>query len=80
MPEYELETATKSNVATSMARCCTSCACRFGYWEAKDDDDDLDAEIEQEIQQGLPAGQHHLRGLTQAVLIQNRQRGDALRR
>ena len=33
-----------------------------GYWEAKDTDDDLDAEIEKKTQTRLPADQHHLRG------------------
>jgi hypothetical protein len=34
----------------------------FGYWEAKDEKDDLDAEIESQVQARLSAGQHHLRG------------------
>ena len=45
----------------------------LGYWEAKDEEDDLDAGDRKKIPQGLPAGQHHLRGFYEAVLIQNKQ-------
>ena len=62
VPEYEIATPAKTG-ATSTARCCTTLRVPFGYWEAKDEKDDLDAEIEQEAAPRLPAGQHHLRGL-----------------
>ncbi len=40
-----------------------------GYWEAKDTDDNLDAEIAEEKGEGLPAQQHHLRGYRDGGLL-----------
>ncbi|HAJ01840.1 MAG TPA: DNA methyltransferase, partial [Brevundimonas sp.] len=43
----------------------------FGYWEAKDDKDDLDAEIEKKFRRGYPDTNIIFEDSTQAVLIQN---------
>jgi predicted helicase len=43
----------------------------FGYWEAKDDKDDLDAEIEKKFRRGYPNTNIIFEDSTQAVLIQN---------
>ena len=46
-----------------------------GYWEAKDTDDDLDAEIGKKIAKGYPLGNTIFEDTRQAVLYQNGQRG-----
>jgi len=43
----------------------------FGYWEAKDQDDDLDAEIAKKFRRGYPNTNIIFEDSTQAVLIQN---------
>jgi predicted helicase len=43
----------------------------FGYWEAKDEADDLDAEIEKKFRRGYPNTNIIFEDSTQAVLIQN---------
>lgn len=45
----------------------------FGYWEAKDTDDDLDAEIEKKKRKGYPQDNIIFEDSRTAVLIQNRQ-------
>ncbi len=45
----------------------------FGYWEAKDEKDDLDAEIEIKFRRGYPQDNIIFEDSRQAVLIQNRQ-------
>ena len=42
----------------------------FGYWEAKDEKDDLDTEIATKIRRGYPQDNIVFEDLTQAVLIQ----------
>jgi len=42
----------------------------FGYWEAKDQDDDLDAEIAKKFRRGYPDSNIIFEDSTQAVLIQ----------
>jgi predicted helicase len=44
----------------------------FGYWEAKDEKDDLDAEIDTKKRRGYPQDNIIFEDSTQAVLIQNR--------
>ncbi len=44
----------------------------FGYWEAKDEQDDLDAEMALKFQRGYPRDNILFEDSTQAVLIQNR--------
>jgi predicted helicase len=43
----------------------------FGYWEAKDADDDLDEEIAKKLRRGYPTTNIIFEDSTQAVLIQN---------
>ena len=43
----------------------------FGYWEAKDADDDLDEEIAKKFRRGYPSTNIIFEDSTQAVLIQN---------
>jgi predicted helicase len=45
----------------------------FGYWEAKDEKDDLDAEIEFKFRRGYPQDNIIFEDSRQAVLIQDRQ-------
>jgi hypothetical protein len=45
----------------------------FGYWEAKDTDDDLDEEIEKKFRRGYPQDNIIFEDSSEAVLIQNRQ-------
>src|SRR2546427_2639376 len=44
----------------------------FGYWEAKDEKDDLDAEIATKLRRGYPQDNIVFEDSTQAVLIQTR--------
>lgn len=43
----------------------------FGYWEAKDEDDDLDEEIRKKFRRGYPQSNIIFEDSTQAVLIQS---------
>lgn len=45
----------------------------LGYWEAKDEDDDLDAEIDKKLRKGYPQDNIIFEDSREAVLIQNRQ-------
>ena len=45
----------------------------FGYWEAKDTDDDLDIEIAKKLRRGYPQSNIVFENSATAVLIQNRQ-------
>jgi len=45
----------------------------FGYWEAKDTDDDLDAEIEKKKRKGYPQDNIIFEDSRTAILIQNKQ-------
>ena len=45
----------------------------FGYWEAKDEEDDLDDEIENKFRQGYPQDNIIFEDSREAVLIQNKQ-------
>src|SRR5438093_9723787 len=44
----------------------------FGYWEAKDEKDDLDSEIEYKFHRGYPQDNIIFEDSTKAVLIQNK--------
>jgi hypothetical protein len=76
LPEHEYETLTKSRVypdGTFMY----ALRVPFGYWEAKDTDDDLDAEIEKKFRKGYPQDNIIFDDSHDAVLIQNKR--DAMR-
>ena len=64
IPEYEIDTPAKDRRYVDGALLHTL-RVPFGYWEAKDEKDDLDAEIDDQAPPRLSAGQHHLRGLNQ---------------
>ena len=45
----------------------------YGFWEAKDEEDDLDAEIKKKFRRGYPQDNIVFEDSRKAVLIQNRQ-------
>jgi len=72
VPEYEIETKTKDRRYVDGALL-YELRMPFGYWEAKDEKDDLDAEIETKFRRGYPQDNIIFEDSTEAVLIQNRQ-------
>jgi len=72
IPEYEIETKTKERRYVDGALL-YELRMPFGYWEAKDEKDDLDAEIEYKFRRGYPQDNIIFEDSTEAVLIQNRQ-------
>ncbi len=70
IPEYELETRTKERRYVDGALLHTL-RVPFGYWEAKDEKDDLDAEIDFKLRRGYPKTNIVFEDSTQAVLIQS---------
>lgn len=71
VPEYEITTPTKERRYVDGALL-HALRVPFGYWEAKDEKDDLDAEIETKFRRGYPRDNIIFEDSTQAVLIQNR--------
>jgi predicted helicase len=72
VPEYEIETPTKDRRYVDGALVHTL-RVPFGYWEAKDEKDDLDAEIATKLRRGYPQDNIIFEDSTQAVLVQERQ-------
>lgn len=72
IPEYELETKAKERRYVDGALLHTL-RVPFGYWEAKDEKDDIDAEIETKFRRGYPKTNIIFEDSTQAVLIQHRE-------
>ena len=72
IPEYKLESATKDTPFVDGALL-HELRVPFGYWEAKDDKDDLDAEIAFKFKRGYPQDNIIFEDSTQAVLIQHRE-------
>jgi predicted helicase len=72
IPEYKLDSATKDTRFVDGALL-HELRVPFGYWEAKDAKDDLDAEIEFKFKRGYPQDNIIFEDSTQAVLIQHRQ-------
>jgi predicted helicase len=70
--EYELDTRTKDRRYVDGALL-HELRVPFGYWEAKDSQDDLDAEIANKFKRGYPQDNILFEDSTQAVLIQHRQ-------
>lgn len=70
IPEYELETKTKERRYVDGALLHTL-RVPFGYWEAKDEKDDLDAEIAHKFKRGYPKTNILFDDSIQAVLIQH---------
>jgi hypothetical protein len=73
LAEYPLKTATKTNIATSMARCLHELRMPLGYWEAKDAADDLDEEITKKFKKGYPQDNIIFSDDHTAVLIQHKE-------
>ena len=72
VPEYELDTATRDRRYVDGALL-HELRMPFGYWEAKDEGDDLDAEIAAKFKRGYPQDNIVFEDSTQAVLIQHRE-------
>jgi predicted helicase len=71
IPEYALDTLTKEKRYVDGALL-YSLRVPFGYWEAKDTKDDLDAEIEKKFKRGYPQDNIIFDDTVTAVLIQNK--------
>jgi len=71
VPEYEIATPAKDRRYVDGALL-HALRMPFGYWEAKDEKDDLDAEIELKFKRGYPQDNIIFEDSTEAVLIQNR--------
>ncbi len=72
IPEYKLDSATKGTRFVDGALL-HELRVPFGYWEAKDSKDDLDAEIEFKFKRGYPQDNIIFEDSTRAVLIQHRE-------
>lgn len=70
IPEYEIESKTKERRYVDGALLHTL-RVPFGYWEAKDEKDDLDAEIDVKLRRGYPKTNIVFEDSTQAVLVQH---------
>jgi predicted helicase len=73
IPEYEYETLQKTRVYPDGALLHAP-RVPLGYWEAKDEEDDLDAEIQKKFRKGYPQDNIIFDDSHEAVLIQNKQR------
>jgi len=71
VPEYEITTPAKDRRYVDGALL-HPLRMPFGYWEAKDENDDLDAEIEYKLRRGYPQDNIIFEDSTQAVLIQSK--------
>jgi predicted helicase len=72
LAEYPVKTATKTNIAVDGALL-HELRMPLGYWEAKDADDDLDAEIAKKFKKGYPQDNIVFSDDTRFVLWQHRQ-------
>jgi predicted helicase len=72
VPEYELDTKTRDRRYVDGALL-HELRVPFGYWEAKDEHDDLDAEIATKFRRGYPQDNILFEDSTQAVLYQHRE-------
>ena len=72
IPEYEIESKTKERRYVDGALL-YELRMPFGYWEAKDAKDDLEAEIEYKFKRGYPQDNIIFEDSKHAILIQNRQ-------
>ena len=72
VPEYELDTATKDRRYVDGALL-HELRVPFGYWEAKDEADDLDEEIARKFRRGYPQDNIVFEDSREAVLIQHRE-------
>jgi predicted helicase len=72
IPQYEYQTLQKTRVVPDGALL-HSLRVPLGYWEAKDEEDDIDAEIEKKFRKGYPQDNIVFEDSDEAVLIQNKQ-------
>jgi predicted helicase len=72
IPEYEIESKTKERRYVDGALL-HELRVPFGYWEAKDAKDDLDAMVEEKFKRGYPQDNIIFENNVHAVLIQNRE-------
>jgi len=72
IPEYEYQTLQKMRVYPDGALV-YELRVPLGYWEAKDEEDDLDKEIEKKFRKGYPQDNIIFEDSHEAILIQNRQ-------
>ena len=72
IPQFEFKTSAKDRRVVDGALL-YKLRVPFGYWEAKDEKDDLDAEIDHKLKRGYPQDNIIFEDSTTAVLIQNRQ-------
>ncbi len=70
VPEYEIESPAKERRYVDGALL-HELRVPFGYWEAKDEDDDLNAEIAKKFKRGYPKDNIIFEDSREAVLIQN---------
>ena len=71
LAEYPLKTATKSNIRVDGALL-HELRMPLGYWEAKDEKDELDGEIEKKFKKGYPQDNIIFSDDVTAVLVQNK--------
>lgn len=71
VPEYEIETPAKERRYVDGALL-HAIRVPFGYWEAKDEKDDLDAEIALKLKRGYPQDNIIFEDSREAVLLQSR--------
>ena len=70
IPDYEIVTPAKNRIYPDGALL-HSLRVPFGYWEAKDEEDDLDAEIAKKFKKGYPRDNIIFEDSISAALIQN---------
>ena len=73
VPEYEIATPAKDRRYVDGALV-HQLRVPFGYWEAKDEKDDLDAEIDYKLRRGYPQDNIIFEDSTRAVLVQEKGR------
>jgi hypothetical protein len=72
VPQYEYQTLQKKVVYPDGALV-HELRVPFGYWEAKDQEDDLDQEIEKKFRRGYPQDNIIFEDSREAILIQNKE-------
>ncbi len=72
VPEYPFETPRREQRRIDGALVPSELRVPYGYWEAKDEEDDLDAEIDKKFRRGYPQNNIVFEDSRHAVLIQNR--------
>src|SRR5258707_11859454 len=72
IPEYRIDTAAKDRRYVDGALL-HEIRVPFGYWEAKDEKDNLDAEIEAKFRRGYPQDNIVFEDSREAILVQNKQ-------